>query len=140
MFRLGTGHRSDRLTSQVRHTRAHTRAAPEGHRRPGGDGPSYEGATAHPSTSWVAQVARNLVMDLEDAGSIARYLIRDRDAKFSAMFDAVLADAGIKVVLSGIQTPRKRHFSASAMPPTYCTLAGNGISPHRALNSASLSR
>ena len=64
------------------------------------------GATAHPNTSWVVQVARNLVMDLEDAGSTARYLIRDRDAKFPAVFDAVLADAGVKVVLSGIRTPR----------------------------------
>src|SRR5258706_12584723 len=64
------------------------------------------GATAHPSASWVAQVARNLVMDLEDAGSKARDLIRDRDGKFPALFDAVLADAGIKAVLSGIQTPR----------------------------------
>src|SRR5258705_1467708 len=64
------------------------------------------GATAHPSTSWVAQVARNLVTDLEDAGSNARYLIRDRDGKFPALFDAVLADAGIKVLLSGVQTPR----------------------------------
>jgi putative transposase len=63
-------------------------------------------ATAHPNTSWVAQVARNLVMDLEDAGSKARYLIRDRDSKFPALFDTVLADAGIKVLLSGIQTPR----------------------------------
>src|SRR5258705_317547 len=64
------------------------------------------GATAHPTASWVAQVARNLAMDLGDAGSKARYLIRDRDGKFPELFDAVLADAGIKVVLSGIQTPR----------------------------------
>jgi putative transposase len=64
------------------------------------------GATAHPTASWVAQVAKNLVMDLEDAGSKARYLIRDRDGKFPELFDAVLADAGIKVVLSGVQTPR----------------------------------
>jgi putative transposase len=64
------------------------------------------GATAHPVASWVAQVARNLAMDLEDAGSNARYLIRDRDGKFPELFDAVLTDAGIKVVLSGIQTPR----------------------------------
>ncbi|GAB3848857.1 integrase core domain-containing protein [Dactylosporangium cerinum] len=64
------------------------------------------GATAHPTASWVAQVARNLAMDLDDAGSKARYLIRDRDGKFPELFDAVLTDAGIKVVLSGIQTPR----------------------------------
>jgi transposase InsO family protein len=64
------------------------------------------GATSHPTAAWVTQTARNLVMDLEDAGSVARYLIRDRDGKFSALFDAVLADAGIKVVRSGVQMPR----------------------------------
>ncbi|MCC8250486.1 integrase core domain-containing protein [Saccharothrix luteola] len=64
------------------------------------------GATAHPTASWVTQAARNLVMDLEDAGSIARFLIRDRDGKFPALFDAVLADAGIQVVLSGVRIPR----------------------------------
>ena len=64
------------------------------------------GATAHPTASWVAQAARNLVMDLEDAGSRARFLIRDRDGKFPGLFDAVLKDAGIEVVLSGVQMPR----------------------------------
>jgi putative transposase len=64
------------------------------------------GATAHPTTSWVAQAARNLVMDLEDAGCRARFLIRDRDGKFPILFDDVLADAGIEVVLSGVRMPR----------------------------------
>ena len=64
------------------------------------------GATAHPTASWVAQAARNLVMDLEDAGSQARFLIRDRDGKFPGLFDAVLKDAGIEMVLSGVQMPR----------------------------------
>jgi hypothetical protein len=45
-------------------------------------------------------------MDLEDVGCRARFLIRDRDGKFPALFDAVLKDAGIEVVLSGIQMPR----------------------------------
>ena len=64
------------------------------------------GATAHPTASWVTQAAKNLVMDLEDAGCRARFLIRDRDGKFPALFDAVLNDAGIEVVLSGVRMPR----------------------------------
>jgi putative transposase len=64
------------------------------------------GATAHPTASWVVQAARNLVMDLEDADSRARFLIRDRDGKFPDLFDTVLKDAGIEVVLSGVQMPR----------------------------------
>jgi putative transposase len=64
------------------------------------------GATAHPTTSWVTQAAKNLVMDLEDAGCRARFIIRDRDGKFPALFDAVLKDTGLEVVLTGIQMPR----------------------------------
>ncbi|MEV0056195.1 integrase core domain-containing protein [Saccharopolyspora shandongensis] len=64
------------------------------------------GAPAHPTVSWVAQAAKNLVMDLEDADCRARFMIRDRDGKFPALFDAILADAGIEVILSGVQMPR----------------------------------
>ncbi|HWO65718.1 MAG TPA: hypothetical protein VNO31_37365 [Umezawaea sp.] len=45
-------------------------------------------------------------MDLDDAGNSVRFLIRDRDGKFPALFDAVLADAGIRVVLSVVCIPR----------------------------------
>jgi transposase InsO family protein len=45
-------------------------------------------------------------MDLEDTGATVKYLIRDRDAKFPALFDQILADAGIQTVLSGIRIPR----------------------------------
>ena len=64
------------------------------------------GATAHPAAAWVTQAARNLVMDLQDVGSNARYLIRDRDGKYPGLFDTILADAGIKTVRSGVQIPR----------------------------------
>jgi transposase InsO family protein len=64
------------------------------------------GATAHPSAAWATQTARNLVMDIEDTGCQVKYLIRDRDDKYPAVFDAVLADAGIHVVLSGVRMPR----------------------------------
>jgi hypothetical protein len=64
------------------------------------------GATAHPTAAWVAQAAKNLVMDLEDTGCRPRFLIRDRDGKFAALFDAILADVGIGVVLTGVRAPR----------------------------------
>ncbi|MEU8911659.1 integrase core domain-containing protein [Streptomyces mirabilis] len=64
------------------------------------------GITAHPTAQWVVQLGRNLLMDLEDAVNKASFLIRDRDSKFTAAFDAVLADAGFKVVTTGIQMPR----------------------------------
>jgi putative transposase len=64
------------------------------------------GATAHPTAAWVTQAARNLAMDLHDAGSTARYLIRDRDGKYPALFDTILADSGITAVCSGVQMPR----------------------------------
>ncbi|NBE93205.1 integrase [Nonomuraea sp. KC401] len=64
------------------------------------------GTTAHPTAGWVTQTIRNLVMDLEDAGCRARYLIRDRDGKFPALMDTILAEAGIKTVLTGIRMPR----------------------------------
>jgi transposase InsO family protein len=64
------------------------------------------GATAHPTAAWVSQAVKNLVMDLQDAGSSARFLIRDHDGKFAALFDVILADAGIQVVLSGVRIPR----------------------------------
>jgi transposase InsO family protein len=64
------------------------------------------GATAHPTAAWVTQAAKNFVMDLDDASSSVRFLIRDRDGKFPALFDAILADAGIQVILSGVRIPR----------------------------------
>jgi transposase InsO family protein len=64
------------------------------------------GATPYPTGAWVTQAARNLVMDLHDARSRVRYLIRDRDGRYPALFDAVLADSGITVVRSGVRIPQ----------------------------------
>ncbi|MER6004035.1 integrase core domain-containing protein [Nonomuraea angiospora] len=64
------------------------------------------GVTAHPTRQWVTPLGRNLAMDLQDVGTVAKFLIRDRDAKFTAAFDAVLADAGVRIVKSGVRIPR----------------------------------
>jgi putative transposase len=64
------------------------------------------GATAHPTVTWTTQLARNLVMDLEDAGATAKYLIRDRDSRYAAALDAVFRSEGIAIVRTGIRVPR----------------------------------
>ncbi|MEV4580031.1 integrase core domain-containing protein [Nonomuraea jabiensis] len=64
------------------------------------------GTTAHPTVSWAVQAMKNLVMDLEEIGCRARYLIRDRDGKFPGLMDEILAEAGIRTVLTGVRVPR----------------------------------
>ena len=64
------------------------------------------GATEHPVQSWVVQQARNLLMDLEDAGTRVKFVLHDRDASFTAAFDAVFQAAGARVVRSAVQAPR----------------------------------
>jgi len=64
------------------------------------------GATGHPVQSWVVQQARNLLMDLEDAGMSVQFVLHDRDASFTATFDAVFKAAGARVIRSGVQAPR----------------------------------
>jgi putative transposase len=65
------------------------------------------GATENPVQSWVVQQARNLLIDLEDAGMMTvKFVLHDRDACFTAAFDAVFQAAGARVVRSAIQAPR----------------------------------
>jgi putative transposase len=64
------------------------------------------GITLYPTGEWTAQQARNLIMDLGEQALQIKFLIRDRGSDYTATFDAVLADAGIRTVLCSVRTPR----------------------------------
>jgi putative transposase len=64
------------------------------------------GVTVNPSGAWVVQQARNFLMDLSDRVTSFTFLIRDRDRKFSAVFDAVFASEGIRILRTPVRAPQ----------------------------------
>jgi putative transposase len=69
------------------------------------------GLTRHPTGQWVTQQARNLLLELGEQAETFRFLIRDRDTKFTTSFDAVFDDAGIGILRSPPRAPRANAYA-----------------------------
>ncbi len=79
------------------------------------------GCTYHPTSAWVVQQARNLTWKLQDGELVAKFLLRDRDSKFSAAFDEVVGSEGVRVIRLPYRSPRTKAYAL------HCTSMGRSV-------------
>jgi putative transposase len=98
----------------------------------------YFACTSRPDTAWMLQQARNLLMELDDRQRHPRFLIHDRDAKFPAAFDALLASDNIKVIRTPVRgRTRPRTWSAGSAACAENASTGYWSSAAARLNTSS---
>ena len=71
----------------------------------------FAGCTAHPTGAWVTQQARQIMWELSDRQPAIRFLIRDRDLKFTTAFDTVFRSAGITVIRTPVRAPNANAYT-----------------------------
>jgi transposase InsO family protein len=76
---------------------------------------TFSASPPTPTTAWATQLARNLLTDLGQRASSFRYLLRDRDSKYTQAFDNVFTTDGIEILKSAPQTPRMNAHAGRAI-------------------------
>ncbi len=71
----------------------------------------FAGCTANPDGRWIAQQARQLAWSLSERATPARFLIHDRDSKFSPAFDDVFRSEGVEIIRTPFRAPQANAFA-----------------------------
>jgi putative transposase len=80
------------------------------------------GVTAHPTGAWATQQARNLMMDLgQTTVATIRFLIRDRDSKYTSVLDDVYAADAITMIRTPVRPPRANAFAERWVRTVECS-------------------
>ncbi len=98
----------------------------------------YLACTSNPDGRWMIQQARNLIMDLDERGLRPRFLIHDRDTKFTRAFDGILQSEGIAIIRTPVRAPNANAY-ASAGSAAYAGNASTDYSSSAAASSSTSS-